>query len=198
MHRKQTIIFLSIILSLSWYVFSGFSCNTPKVFADSRVADLERKIADLSLLNQQLKDRMDQAQAIRTALAEQQEQLVSEIKVLVKTLQIKNFRRAMQELRIRYNIDLLRTTVTYMDKLDDKMNFYQTGRDRLSYLQSLAEDDIRMIATLNELKTDALTTQISLVINRYLPDAHTIQIDPERVNLVSDQQVWKRLIEGNL
>ena len=84
-----------------------------------------------------------------------------------------------------------------MDELDAKLLFLQTGRDRLSYLRQLAEDDIRMIATLNDLKIDALTTQISLVINRYMPEAHTIQIDPQDLTLLTDQQVWERLPNGS-
>jgi hypothetical protein len=53
-----------------------------------------------------------------------------------------------------------------------------------------------MISTVSDLKIDALTTQISLVINRYLPDAHTIQIDPQQVALISAEQVWQRTTAG--
>jgi hypothetical protein len=79
-----------------------------------------------------------------------------------------------------------------MDKLDSKLSFYQSGRERLGYLRKLAEDDIRMITTLSDLKIDALTTQISLMITRYLPEAHVIQIDPQEVPLTSLEQAWKR------
>lgn len=196
MNRIQNPIVVTILFWLlaAW----GLCAQSAMAQETGRMADLNRKIADLSLMNQQLKDRLDQAQTIRTALAEQQDELTAEIRVLVKSLKLDNFRRAMEEQRIRYNVDLLRTSQTYLDLIDEKMNFYRTGRDRLSYLQSLAEDDIRMIATLSDLKTDALTTQISLVINRYLPDAHTIQIDPERVEPISAQLVWERLIESSI
>lgn len=195
MNRKHSRLLIGVFFLSTLFCLSGMT--TRIAWANTKLSDLERKIADLSLLNQQLKDRMDQAITIRSALAEEQRQLTAEIKVLLKSLSIGSFQRAMQEQRIRYNIELLRTTVTYIQKIDEKMSFYQTGRDRLSYLQNLAQDDIRMIATLSDLKTDALTTQISLVINRYLPDAHTIQIDPDRIELVSAQSVWESLIEGH-
>lgn len=196
MNQKQQLFWISIVVigTILWVCTMTIST----AWANAKLSDLERKIADLSLLNQQLKDRMDQATTIRSALAEEQGQLAAEIKVLLKSLHIKSFQRAMQEQRIRYNIELLRTTVTYIQRIDEKMSFYQAGRDRLSYLQSLAQDDIRMIATLSDLKTDALTTQISLVINRYLPDAHTIQIDPDRIDLVTAQSVWESLVGGHI
>ena len=168
---------------------------TPWVYANPKVGELERKMADLTLLHQQLEDRLNSAHTIRSALDEQQIQLKSEILLLTKSMSIKTFQQATEHLRLHYNIELLRTVMTYMDELDAKILFYQTGRDRLSYLKQLAEDDIRMITALNDLKIDALTTQISLVINRYLPEAHNIQIDPQEVNLISTRQVWDRVVK---
>jgi hypothetical protein len=54
-----------------------------------------------------------------------------------------------------------------------------------------------MITTLNDLQIDALTTQISLVINRYLPEAHVIQIDPIRIEPFPPKQVWEKLGKPN-
>ncbi|MFZ1985102.1 MAG: hypothetical protein WAU91_11855 [Desulfatitalea sp.] len=168
----------------------------PAAMANPKLSELERKIADLTLLQEQLEHRIQQTQGIRGALSEQQNLLTSEITHLSKSLQIKTFQQAQQNSRVRYNVELLRTILTYADELDAKVLFYQNGRDRLTYLSRLAEDDIRMIAALNDLKIDALTTQISLLINRYLPEAHVIQIDPQRVTLISAQQAWERVANG--
>lgn len=167
------------------------------VWANPKLSELERKIADLSLLQDQLAHRISQIQGIRGALIEQQTMLTSEVNLLVKNHQIKSWQQAQERMRLRNNIELLRTVLTYGDELDAKILFYQNGRERLAYLSRLAEDDMRMISALNDLKIDALTTQISLIINRYLPEAHVIQIDPQRVTLFSAQQVWDRIAKQN-
>jgi hypothetical protein len=160
--------------------------------ANVKKAELEQKIADIALLQNQLRDRMQQSQAILDALNEQQNLVTGEIQVLVRSLNIKTMAQAQDHLRLRNNLELLRMIHAYMDKLDAKLSFYQSGRERLGYLRKLAEDDIRMIATLSDLKIDALTTQISLMITHYLPEAHIIQIDPQEVPLTSLEQAWKR------
>ncbi|KJS30324.1 MAG: hypothetical protein VR64_16610 [Desulfatitalea sp. BRH_c12] len=180
--------FLLLLVTLLWSI-----SVPPAALANPKIAELERKIADLNLLHQQLKDRMLQAKELSAALAEQEKMLVSEISVLVRSKRITNWEQARQNTRLHYNIELLRTLMPYMDELNDKLTFYQDGRDRLGYLRQLAEDDLRMITALNNLKIDALTTQISLVINRYLPEAHVIQIDPQRIAVPPSQHIWERV-----
>ena len=165
--------------------------------ANPKSVELEQKVADIDLLIQQLKDRMVQAQSIRDALAAQQKSLISEITLLTKSLKIEDYRQAGEHLRLRYNLELLTTVFAYLDALDSKLLLFQTGRERLSYLHRIAEDDLKMIATLNDLKIDALTTQISLVINLYLPEAHTIRIDASQLPLPSLRQVWNRVVKSS-
>jgi hypothetical protein len=50
-----------------------------------------------------------------------------------------------------------------------------------------------MIATVSNLKIDALSTQISLVVNQYLSEAHIIQIDPDDIDPVPAESVWKSI-----
>lgn len=163
--------------------------------ASTKLSELEQKIADLSLLQEQLAHRIEQIQSIRGGLIDQRNMLTSEIRLLVKNLQIDTLQKAREHLRLKYNIELLRTTWTYIDELEAKVLFYQNGLERLAYLSRMAEDDIRMLSALNDLKIDALTTQISLIINRYLPEAHAIQIDPQRVVFITNEQVWERVIK---
>lgn len=184
---------LSIILFGFSICLGGPAIGVDCAVANPKAAELEQKIADINLLLQQLKDRSAQVKSIRHALDKQHDALVSEIQIVRKSLGIKSIKQAQRHQRLHYNLELLCTIFTYMDELDAKLLLLQTGHDRLEYLRQLAEDDIRMVTTLNDLKIDALTTQISLVINRYLPEAHTIQIDPQHLPLLTVQQVWDRL-----
>ena len=196
MKKEARIMLLHRVFQLVLLLWCIFMWAAP-VLANPKLSELERKIADLSLLQEQLAHRITQIQGIRGALIEQQNMLTSEVNLLVKNHQIKSWQQAQEQMRLRYNIELLRTVLTYGDELDAKILFYQNGRERLAYLSRLAEDDMRMISALNDLKIDALTTQISLIINRYLPEAHVIQIDPQRVTLFSAQQVWDRIAKQN-
>ena len=165
------------------------------VWANPKVETLKRKIADINLLHQQLSDRGLQAQAARDALMTQKQELIAEITVLMKSDDIRTYRQAENNLRIHYNLSLLGILEAYRQTLESKLRLYRTGCDKLSYLSALADDDIKMITTLNDLEIDALTTQISLVINRYLPEAHVIQIDPIRIEPLSPEHVWKSHFE---
>lgn len=166
------------------------------VSANTKSEELQRKIADIGLLAQQLEDRRLQAEAVLAALVSQQNDLVSEVRLLQKSLNFKSYSQVEEYDRARYNIALLRTITAYTDKITDKIKIYKTGKDKLSYLQQLAEDDIKMIRTLNDFEIDALTTQISLVINRYLGEAHIIQIDPKDIQLPAPEHIWKGIVKG--
>lgn len=167
------------------------------VSANSKIEELNQKIADISLLNQQLNERSDQVAAIRKALQNQKNGLTAEISILAKSLNIKTYPEAVKQLRIRYNLELLRAITAYLDELDIKSLFYQNGRNKLAYLQQLARDDVKMISTINDLKIEALVTQISLVINAYLPEAHVIQINIDHIIQPSAKTIWQGIAAKN-
>jgi len=182
-------IFTASMLCFIWLLPVGVS-------ASSKSDELRRKTADITLLQQQLQDRILQAEQIHTALLEQQRQLVDEIHLLRKQHHINELPQAELIPRIHYNIELLRSMMVYIAVFDDKIRYFQTGWDKMSYLLRLIEDDIKMIDTLSDLKIDALMTQISLVINRYMPDAHIIQIDPNKLDPLSAQAVWETILRA--
>lgn len=186
---KSTISFTMVFMLLICF----FTMN---VSANSKSEELQRKIADLGLLSQQLEDRRQQAEAVLASLLSQRNDIVSEVRLLQKSLNFKSYDQVAKYDRARYNISLLRTINAYTNKIANKIKVYKTGKEKLTYLQQLAEDDIKMIRTLNDFKIDALATQISLVINRYLSEAHIIQIDPKNIELASPEQIWEDIVKG--
>jgi len=162
--------------------------------ANIKIDELNQKIADIALLHQQLVDRSEQVTAIRSALLNQKNSLTAEISILAKSLKITNYSDAQNQLRIRYNLKLLRSITAYLDELDIKSLFYQNGRNKMKYLQKLAEDDVKMISTINDLKIEALVTQISLVVNHYLPQAHVIQIDNDHIIKPTAKTIWQEIM----
>jgi hypothetical protein len=161
--------------------------------ADSDISELQRKIADITLLKKQLGDRQRQAESALEALLKQHNDLVAESHVLISSFNIRTFEDAQRNLRLHYDMELLGTIAAYQRAFEEKIRLYQSGQDKLVYLKQLARDDTKMVAALNDFQIDALATQISLVINQYLNEAHTIRIDPQTVESVSSQQVWEHL-----
>ena len=161
-----------------------------KVAAQSKAGELQARIADLTLLERQLTDRQQEIDALREELGRRRTGLVTEIVQLQKSLAIDSFDKAVQQPRISHNLEILRLIAGFNRALETKWGFYQNGCNRLNFLLQSAQDDLRMVTTLNNLKVDALTTQISLVINGYLPEAHTMQIDPSTLNLPVTRAVW--------
>ena len=162
--------------------------------ANPKIADLEQKVADLSLLQHQLVDRIEQAKALREKFLRLKESYTDEIATLRQRFDINNFEDADRNLRIHYNIQLIGSLTACLDQIEHKIIFLQTGLDKLSYLQQSAKDDIKMIGALNDLEIDALTTQISLIINQYIGDAHVIQLDSENIDSFSPLTIWKAIV----
>lgn len=182
------VIWAVLIMMLLSQITAGDS------YANQKLAQLQQKMADITLLKQQLNDHRQKAESVLRALLVQKEELLSEIRIVAKSLNIKNLDQAQHHLRIHYNIKLLSTLMAYVDEFDHKILFYQTGYDKLDYLHKITADDAKMVAALDDFQIDALTTQISLVINEYLPEAHAIQINPHRIKPISSQKVWNAVI----
>ncbi len=186
------------IITLFFAIACLLAFSTPAALASesSKPDELQRKIADIALLKQQLADRKAHAAAIQATLLKQQDDLVAEVRLLQKSFGFKSYQQAKKFDRARHNIGLLQTIIAYNRLFAEKIKIYQTGHDKLNYLQQLAEDDIKMIRTMNDFEIDALTTQISLVINRYLREAHVIQIDQKHMELVPPEKVWDGIVKG--
>lgn len=164
--------------------------------ANSKTEELQRKIADIRLLQQQLEDRKQQAETVLKSLSVQQGDLASEVRLLQRSFDFKSYQQVQNNDRARYNIELLRNILAYSEAFSKKIKIYQTGNDKLNYLLELAEDDIKMMRTLSDFQIDALATQISLVINKYLHEAHIIQIDPKNIKPPSPEKVWESIVAG--
>ena len=185
-----------IALNMGWamLVLCALLIWTAPSYANGKIIELKQKIADVTLLDQQLHDRYDQVVTIQADLKNQKKNYEAEISILAKSLQITSYEDASQQFRIRYNLELLRTINAYLDELDIKLLFYQSGQNRLQYLKQMAEDDIKMISTINDMKIEALVTQISLVVSRYLPEAHVIQIDVDNIVKPASRTIWNEIL----
>jgi hypothetical protein len=182
---------ISAFIVVTFIVWTGIGGPVPPAAANSKIAELQQKVADIALLHQELGHRIEQANEMREVFEQQRQLLTDEMTVLKNNCNATNGIPAEDELRIHYNKELLRVIATYTSQLEAKIVFFQTGQDKLTYLQKLACDDIRLIDTLKDLAIDALMTQISLVINTYLTEAHTIQLNPVEILSPVPEETWR-------
>ncbi len=159
--------------------------------ANPNIQELQSKAADIALLKNQLGDRKQQADAVLADLTALEYEILNEIRILLKSYQISSIKDVKFHPRLKHNFDLMRQVLAYTRAFREKIRFYQSGEDKLSYLHQLVQDDLKMSTTLNHYEIDALTTQISMLIHRYLAEAHIIQIDPQHLDTPSMQEVWK-------
>ncbi len=188
--RKDTLFVLSLLAFLALPAMYGNAA------AESKSVLLQHKTADLKLLHQQIAERRQEATELLQTLDAQKEELIAEINVLAKSFHVVSYTQAKQHPRIFYNIELLRSMLAYMDAFQAKIQFFDTGQDQLTYMRQLVQDDARLTATLDDYEIDALTTQISLVVNQYLADAHVLRIDPDPKELMSASDVWAGIKSG--
>jgi hypothetical protein len=169
--------------------------STPAI-ARERVTELQQKIADINLLQSQLNERKNDAVKIRENLYHHLSTLRTEIETITTQKRIKTFNGAKAHSRVFYNLQLSAEIHSYIGQINQKIRSYQIGLDKLDYLYQLADDDLKIINTLTNLKIEALLIQIDAVISEYLPEAHRILISLKNLDSVEPVMIWKKII-GN-
>lgn len=170
----------------------------PPAHGSTKTAALQQRLADISLLHSQLLERIKSAEELREALYAEVKQLRAEVVAEKKERKIKTFTEGVDIPRIRYNLTLIRELRGYIANFNDKISFLQIGSDKLYYLYHQAEDDLRIIHTLSDLKIEALQSQIDGVMAAYLPEAHNLLIDLNRIPYESPERVWEKILKGSL
>jgi len=164
--------------------------------AGERITALQQKIADISLLQSQLNERKNDAIKIRENLYQHLFTLRTEIETITTQRKIKTFNSAKTHPRVFHNLQLSAEIHSYIGQINQKVRFYQIGLDKLDYLYQLADDDLKIINTLTNLKIEALLIQIDAVISEYLPEAHRILISLENLDIADTAMIWKKIIRN--
>lgn len=182
-----------------WLALAGLCLilmNLSPVQAATKAASLQQRLADISLLHSQLQERIESAEALRKALHKEVKNLRAEVLTLKKEGQIRTFAQGVEIPRIRYNLTLIRELKGYIANFNEKIRFLQIGSDKLYYLYHQADDDLRIIHTLSDLKIEALLSQIDGVMTTYLPEAHNLLIDLSRIPYETPERIWEELAKG--
>ena len=178
---------LSVCLLLAGLV-SPLGARQP---ADSQ--QLQRTMAGIALLNQQLGQRQADAAEIREQLSMRLNAVRTEALQEVRDNRIESEAAALAHARVRYNLMLMAEIRAYIKRYARKIAYYRVACDRLRYLYQQADDDLKIINTLAGVKIDALIAQIQKVLDGYLADAQTLVIEPDTLTFDTPQAIWKLL-----
>jgi hypothetical protein len=157
---------------------------------------LQQKMADIALLSDQLLEKKVEALRIRERLYVHLELLIQEIREESQRRHIKGYPEAMAIPRLQHNLHLASEVKGYLSNFNGKIRFYQIGMDKLDYLYRQADDDLKIVHTLSNLKIEALLSHIDVVVGKYLPEAHTILIDLKDIQYEPPESIWNEVVKA--
>ena len=163
------------------------------VTANNKAELLRQTMAEIALLNSQMAQRKTEADAIREALSVQLEAIDAEARRQWREKGISSKADALKDPRLFYDLMLMAEMEAYINRYSQKIGYYRVACDRLSYLYQQADDDLKIISTLSDMKIDALVSQVEKVLDGYLPEAQTIIIQPDTLAIQAPEKMWETL-----
>jgi hypothetical protein len=181
-HKPWMLALLLVLMSLSSIVE-----------ANEEGEQLRRTMAEIALLNSQMAQRKADAVGIREALSARLEDIKTEALQVLREKKITTPADALESPRVFYDLLLMAEIEAYIGRFAQKIGYYRVACDRLSYLYQQADDDLKIVNTLSELKIDALVTQTGKILDDYLPEAQTLVIEPATLNMEAPEKILARL-----
>ena len=160
-----------------------------------KTAELNRKMAEMSSLQQSLSEKISLAMQKRLQLYQKMAALEKEIKAETELLQIESYPKAIQNPRIEFNLQLMKLLFGYRTGLTEKINHLQNGYQTLDFFRQQVQDDLLMIKTLNDMEIDKLIARINLILDEFLPELSKPLFDANETASKDTQIIWNEMIE---
>jgi hypothetical protein len=165
----------------------------PTANAGNKTNALDNKINEISLLRVKIIDKIDQATEMRKSM----EQRLAELRVEIRTEQIRSDiysqPAALQNLRIRYNLRLIQTLLAYINLLDQRIDYFQTGNERLKFLVDQINDDLAIIDILKDMEIKNLINRINQVLDEFVPEIQKKTINAAHIRILPMEYVWEEV-----
>lgn len=159
---------------------------------NSKTSTLCSKMAEISSLCQKVMERKAQASKLCEQLKQRIKELEKEIKEEGKGTTINSFQEAIRNPRIDYNIKLIQKILSYISRLKEKIQFFNIASEELAFLYQQAEDDLRILETLNDMKIEKVIDQIDKTSGKYQSEASRLVIDSDGIVLNPPEEIWER------
>lgn len=154
---------------------------------------LEQKIFEISALKARVIDKIDQAIEMRTVLQQQLNELHDEIRTEQIRCSIDSRQEALQNLRIRCNLYLIQQLKAYLNQLDGRISYFQTGKAQLKFFIRQIKDDIAIIHTLKDMEIKKLLARIDRVLNEFRPETKKQIFNAADIRLTPIERIWDEI-----
>ena len=168
--------------------------SSPAAASTRKTAALEQKIIEISALRVKIVDKIDQGIEMRTFLQNRLNELRDEIKVELNRTGINGNQAPLENLRINYNLNLIQHFRAYTDQLDERIAYFQAGKERLNFYLRRIKDEIAIINTLKDLEIENLIDRIDTVLDEFIPETRKQIFDALDIRLMPIEQVWSEII----
>ena len=165
------------------------------ILADNfKLSDLTNKMAEVSSLRDKVIQRQAQASKLIKQLSQTMVELKEEIKGEKRKLRIISCQEAIRNPRVDYNIKLIQKILVYTSRLHEKVQYLDIASEELAFLYQQAEDDLKILETLSDMKIEKLMGQINQTIHKYQSEAKGLSIDVNGIDLSPPEEIWNSII----
>ena len=154
---------------------------------------LEQKIFEISALKARVIDKIDQAIEMRTGLQQQLNELHDEIRTEQIRYSIDSRQEALQNLRIRCNLYLIQQLKAYLNRLDGRISYFQTGKAQLKFFIRQIKDDIAIIHTLKDMEIERLLARIDRVLDEFSPETKKQIFNAADIRRTPIERIWDEI-----
>jgi prefoldin subunit 5 len=162
-----------------------------------KVEELNRKITEMASLQRSVTNQIDIAVQTREQLQKQIDELVNEINQEMVSRRIDAYPAAEKIARVKYNIKLVQLLSAYIDRLNQREQYFRIGNDTLEHLQQQVNDDLQLLRTLNHMQVDELIHEINMVLDEYIPQTQKATFTVEDIRRKPPEKIWSEIVEKN-
>ena len=177
---------------LSLLVLSIFS--NPEAASSHKTAALEQKSVEISALRVKIIDKIDQGIEMRIFLQKRLNVFRDEIKIEQNSFGLTGPEAPLENLRINYNLNLIQHLQAYIDQLNKRIAYFQTGNVRLKFYLHQINDDIAIINTLKDMEIENLIDRIDTVLDEFIPEIQKQIFNAFDIRLMPTDRVWNEII----
>ena len=179
-----SVILSILVLLISFNPLSAESLKTET---------LEKKIYEISSLRAKIVDKIDQAVEMRIRLERHLAELQEEIQSERSRLGIYSHTQALQNLRIRYNLNLIQVLQAYELRLNERIDYFQNGNEHLKFFVQQIKDDMAIISTLKDLEIDNLMDRINRVLDELITETKKPVFNVSDIRMLPIECIWDEI-----
>jgi len=167
----------------------------PNYASEQKTTELNLKMAEISSLQQSLSQKISLVMQKQEQLKQKVDELEKEIKHEKEQLQIESYQKAIRNPRIEFDLKLIQLLIGYIYGINEKISSFQNGYQTLVFFQQQAQDDLRMIKTLNDMEIVKLITQINSVLDEFIPELDRPIFDTSDIPSKDTEKIWNEIIQ---